>query len=323
MRFGVLGNAKIARTQVIPAIVEAGHAVTALGSRGSANPWSDAPNMRWTTYDGVINDPEVDAVYIALPNHLHAKWSVAALRAGKHVLCEKPYALTTDEAVAVRAAMTASGCCFMEGFMVRHHPQWQWLATQPLGDVRQIQVVFNYDNQNPNNIRNHPEMGGGALWDIGCYAVFAGHWLMGRTPDTCGLRLERHPEWGIDIHSHGWLHWAANATAPSATLQFAVSMQTAKSQSVHVAGTTGWAQLHAPFNPVNGSAIHPVGATAIWAPSGGLHHEATVQHFEPCNAYVRMVTDFVHAAKNAPATGFKDSEAIQDTLLRLFKSATA
>ena len=248
MRFGVLGNAKIARTQVIPAILEAGYPVTTIGSRGPANPWPGAPTMQWTSYEGVIADPAVDAVYIALPNHLHAHWSVAALRAGKHVLCEKPYALTTEEAAAIRDAMTASGRCFMEGFMVRHHPQWQWLATQPLGDVRQVQVVFNYDNQNPDNIRNHPDMGGGGLWDIGCYAVFAGHWLLGRAPDTCGLHVERHPEWGVDIHSQGWLRWDATATTNSVCLQFAVSMQTAKSQSVHVAGTTGWAHLHAPVN---------------------------------------------------------------------------
>ena len=95
MRFGVLGNAKIARTQVIPAILEAGYPVTTIGSRGPANPWPGAPAMQWTSYEGVIADPAVDAVYIALPNHLHAHWSVAALRAGKHVLCEKPYALTT------------------------------------------------------------------------------------------------------------------------------------------------------------------------------------------------------------------------------------
>ena len=321
MRFGVLGNAKIARTQVIPAILEAGYPVTTIGSRGPANPWPGAPAMQWTSYEGVIADPAVDAVYIALPNHLHAHWSVAALRAGKHVLCEKPYALTTEEATAIRDAMTASGRCFMEGFMVRHHPQWQWLATQPLGDVRQVQVVFNYDNQNPDNIRNRPDMGGGALWDIGCYAVFAGHWLLGRAPDTCGLHVERHPEWGVDIHSQGWLRWDATATTHSACLQFAVSMQTAKSQSVHVAGATGWAHLHAPFNPVNGNAVNPVRATATWSPNGGLHHEAQTHHFEPCNAYTRMVTDFVNTAQHAPSTGLRDSEAIQRTLLRLFKSA--
>jgi hypothetical protein len=100
-------------------------------------------------------------------------------------------------------------------------------------------------------------------------------------------------------------------------------MQTAKSQSVHVAGNTGWAHLHAPFNPVNGSAGHPVGATAAWSPNGGLHHEAETHHFEPCNAYTRMVTDFVDTAQHAPNTGLRDSEAIQNTLLRLFKSSNA
>ena len=94
MRFGILGNAKIARTQVIPAMLQAGHTPVAIGSRGPKAPWADAPDMRWTDYAGVLADASVDAVYIALPNHLHAHWSVAALRAGKHVLCEKPYTLT-------------------------------------------------------------------------------------------------------------------------------------------------------------------------------------------------------------------------------------
>jgi hypothetical protein len=201
MRFGVLGNAKIARTQAIPAILEAGYSVTTIGSRGPANPWPGEPAMQWTSYEGVIADDAVDAVYIALPNHLHAHWSVAALRAGKHVLCEKPYALTTEEAAAIRDAMTTSGRCFMEGFMVRHHPQWQWLATQPLGDVRQVQVVFNYDNQNPDNIRNRPDMGGGALWDIGCYACLlaTGYWGVRPIPAVCMSN---------DTPSGGWIFTA-------------------------------------------------------------------------------------------------------------------
>jgi predicted dehydrogenase len=321
MRFGILGNAKIARTQLIPAILEAGHTVTVIGSRGEANPWAGAPTCRWTDYDGVLNASDVDAVYIALPNHLHADWSVKALRANKHVLCEKPYALSLTEITAVRDAMTASGRCFMEGFMVRHHPQWQWLATQPVGDVRQVQVVFNYNNQNPDNIRNHADMGGGAMWDIGCYAVFAGHWLMGRAPDHVTLNAERHPDWGVDIHSHGLLRWASQDATPSASLQFSVSMQTAKSQSVHIAGTQGWVQLHAPFNPAHGNVANPVHATATWAPEGGLHHEAMDHTFEPCNAYARMVEDFVHTATHDPASGIRDSEAIARTTLRLLESA--
>ena len=320
MRFGILGNAKIARTQVIPAMLQAGHTPVAIGSRGPKAPWADAPDMRWTDYAGVLADASVDAVYIALPNHLHAHWSVAALRAGKHVLCEKPYALTPEEAHAVRNAMQAAGRCFMEAFMVRHHPQWQWLASQPLGDIRHIQVVFNYDNRDADNIRNQAALGGGALWDIGCYGVFAGHWLMGRAPDAVALRTERHPVWGIDTTSDAVLRWHATDSQPSAHLQLAVSMQTSKSQSVYAVGTQGWAHLHAPFNPAHGDVTNGTQATATWAPTGGLHHEAITRQFAPANAYANMVSDFVHTATNHPGDGLRDSEAILQTLSALWAS---
>ena len=317
MRFGILGNAKIARTQVIPAILEAGHIPLTIGSRGEPSAWPGAPSMRWTDYAGVLSDPNVQAVYIALPNHLHTQWTVAALHAGKHVLCEKPMALSVQESHQIQEAMQATGKLAVEAYMVRHHPQWHWLKTEAkLGAIRQIQVVFNYDNRDPNNIRNAIAVGGGALWDIGCYAVFAGHWLMGRGPDHVSASMQRHPKWGTDIHTQGTLHWQ-DVTAGDTHLQFMVSTQSAKSQSVCVVGEAGWAQLHAPFNPRH----NPYSSTATWAPSGGLHHEAQQVVFEPCNAYTNMVNGFAAQIGNGQALDARASTVITHTLTRLIDAS--
>ena len=310
VRFGVLGDAKIARTQLVPAIQAAGHQVVAVGSRQTQPAaWAQALGADWVDYEGLIQHPDVDAVYIALPHHLHAEWSVRALRAGRHVLCEKPMALSMQDAEAVFAAQAQSGRVFLEGYMVRHHPQWQWLKDLDLGALRHIQVHFTYDNRDPNNIRNIASMGGGSLWDIGCYAVFAGHWLMG-TPERLALHSEIHPEWNVDIHSQGQLVWAQGGARTE--LAFFVSTQTAKQQSVVVTGERGWARLDVPFNP-------PEQTTALYS-AGGLSHEATLHTFEPCNAYATMVRDFAAAIAGAElpeGCTQADSQAIMATLCAL------
>lgn len=314
LRFGVLGDAKIARTQLVPAIQAAGHRVVAVGSR-QAQPasWAQALDAAWVDYAGLIQHPDVDAVYIALPHHMHAEWSVRALRAGRHVLCEKPMALSMGEADAVGAAQAESGCVFLEGYMVRHHPQWQWLKSLDLGALRHIQVNFTYDNRDPNNIRNVASMGGGALWDIGCYAVFAGHWLKG-APDAWALRSEVHPEWEVDIHSRGKLVWGQDGARTE--LAFFVSTQTAKQQTVLITGERGWARLDVPFNP-------PESTTVLYS-SGGLSHEATLKTFESCNAYANMVHDFAAAVAGSTLPDgctMADSRGIMATLCALQASA--
>ncbi|MEZ7814591.1 MAG: Gfo/Idh/MocA family oxidoreductase [Burkholderiaceae bacterium] len=316
MRFGIVGNAKIARTQVIPAMVEAGHTPITMGSRGPMAAWDGAPSMRWTDYAGVIADPNVEAVYIALPNHLHTPWTVAALHAGKHVLCEKPISLSIEESAQIQAAMQATGKHAVEAYMVRHHPQWAWLRQVDLGAIRQIHVLFNYDNRDALNIRNRFAIGGGALWDIGCYAVFTGHWLMGTSPNHVHAHMQRHPDWGVDIHTQGTMRWDT-ADQAHTHLQFMVSTQSAKSQSVQVIGDKGWATLDAPFNPQHG----PSGTSAAWAPNAGLHHEAELITFEPCNAYTRMVSDFVATVHSSAAPSLDDSVAITANLCALHQSA--
>jgi predicted dehydrogenase len=308
LRFGVLGNAKIARAQVVPAMLQAGQTVVAVGSRSSDRAeWAQALGARWCSYEAVLQDPQVEAVYIALPHHLHAQWSALALQAGKHVLCEKPMALSRAE-----KAQAASGCVFAEAYMVRHHPQWAWLRQLDFGPIRHIHVSFAYDNRDPANIRNQAHMGGGALWDIGCYAVFAGHWLLG-SPDRVALQRTLHPQWGTDIHSHGQLFWGQGPDA--ARLDFFVSTQSAKQQQLTVVGQGGWARLESPFNP-------PEVATVHWSPSG-LAHEAQTLQLPPCNAYAVMVADFVRTVAGEPPPlggAWADSDAIQACLSELLAS---
>ena len=310
MKFGILGWGKIARTQLAPAILEAGHEITLVGSRepGAAR-LPELPSVHWATYEAVLAEPEVEAVYIALPNHLHVPWTLRALEAGKHVLCEKPMALTVAEVDAVQVVAVASQRHMQEAFMVRHHPQWQLLRELPLGALRSVQVGFAYDNRDPANIRNRAEWGGGALWDIGCYAVFAGIWLFGREPDRVQLRVTAHPEWGTDIHAHGALGWGDDAC-----LQFYVSTQAARHQSLRAAGANGWAELLVPFNaPVQVSVRHCL--------QGGISDDAITETLAPENQYVEMVRAFATAAHQGVVTDLRESRAVAQTLVRLRHSA--
>jgi predicted dehydrogenase len=307
MRFGILGWGKIARTALAPALDQTGHPLVAIGSRApSAATLPERPGARWLDYAGVISDPEVDAVYIALPNHLHVPWTLAALAAGKHVLCEKPWGLNLAEVQAVQAALRPGGPHAQEAFMVAHHPQWHWLRGLDLGPLRHVQVAFSYDNRDPANIRNRADMGGGALMDIGCYAIWAAHWLRADTPVEATLRQTLHPQWGTDVHSHGALRWADGAE-----LHFSVSTQSARHQSVTVVGERGWVQLDAPFNPPPTFEVRHV------LQGGGPAASAQVQAFGPVNQYAEMVRDFVNAAESGRPSDLSASLAIAQTMERL------
>lgn len=307
MRFGILGWGKIARTQLAPAIIQAGHEVVAIGSRSpeaATLAWSEAhAPVRWTGYEGVLNDPRVEAVYIALPNDAHVPWALKALAAGHHVLCEKPMALSLADVDRLSHAAHTAQRHLHEAYMVLHHPQWAALKTLDVGAWRHIQAAFSYDNRDPANIRNQAALGGGALWDIGCYAVLLGHWLMDRAPDRVRCHQRRHPDWGTDTHTQGELRWG-DATV----LQFSVSTQVARHQSALAVGETGWVALDAPFNPP---------PQAPWRASEGL----SLPHLPTLNQYAAMVHDFVARAEAGIPTDLRLSRGVTDTLLRLHAAA--
>jgi predicted dehydrogenase len=307
MRFGILGWGKIARTQLAPAIAQAGHEVVAIGSRSptaATMAWSEEqPPVRWTGYEGVLNDPRVDAVYIALPNHEHVAWSLKALAAGHHVLCEKPMALTLEDVDRLSQAAHTAQRHLHEAYMVLHHPQWAALKALDVGAWRHLQVTFSYDNRDPANIRNQAALGGGALWDIGCYAVLLGHWLMERAPDAVRCHQTRHPDWGTDIHTQGELSWS-NASV----LQFSVSTQSVRHQSALAVGEHGWVALDAPFNPP---------PQAPWRASEGL----SLPNTPTINQYAAMVHDFAAKSEAGVPTDLSLSRDVTQTLLRLHAAA--
>jgi predicted dehydrogenase len=181
VRWGILSTAKIGLEKVIPAMQKGQYSlIDAIASRNLVRAQKAAEKLNipksYGNYEQLLADPDIDAVYIPLPNHLHVPWSRKALQAGKHVLCEKPIGLTLSEAQELlRESKQYPQLKIMEAFMYRHHPQWQlakkWIEEGKIGDLQAIQSFFSYHNLDPNNIRNKADIGGGGLMDIGCYCI--------------------------------------------------------------------------------------------------------------------------------------------------------
>ena len=251
VRWGVVGVAKIAVEKVIPAMQRGAHSeVVAIASRDLAKAQSAASElglaMAYGSYDEMLRDPGIDAIYNPLPNHLHVPVSTAAAEAGKHVLCEKPLGLNADEARDLIAARDRAGVKIGEAFMVKTHPQWlraqEIVRSGEIGDLRAVMGAFSYFNNDPANIRNKPEWGGGALFDIGCYTIIASRMLFGEEPKrVCGL-VERDPALGIDRLSSALLDF------PSGQAVFTVSTQFVPYQRVQAFGTKGRVEIEIPFN---------------------------------------------------------------------------
>ena len=209
IRWGILSTANIGRKKVIPGIRGAARcSVDAIASREPGRAAAVAAELdiprAYGSYEELLADPEIDAVYIPLPNHLHAEWTKAAARAGKHVLCEKPLAMNADEAADMVAVCEAEGVRLMEAFMYRLHPSWvatrELVTSGRIGRLMSVDSWFSYFNDDPTNIRNIAEVGGGGLFDIGCYTDQpVSRFLFGAEPRTVDARLERDPATGVDI----------------------------------------------------------------------------------------------------------------------------
>lgn len=198
------------------------------------------------SYEALLADPEVDVIYNPLPNHLHVPWSIRALEAGKHVLCEKPIAVSAAEARTLLAARDRTGRLVQEAFMVRMHPQW--LAVRDLvrsgriGEPKAIHGFFSYSNRDPANVRNNPEWGGGGLLDIGCYPVTLSRFLWDQEPRRVTALLERDPDFGVDRLASALLDFPAGQSS------FTCSTQLVAYQRMQVFGTTGRIDIEIPFN---------------------------------------------------------------------------
>lgn len=252
VRWGILGVAKIATEKVIPAMKHAsGVEVIAIASRSAEKARQAAARLglpkSFGSYDELLQDPDIDAVYIPLPNHLHVPWSIRCLEAGKHVLCEKPIGLSVAEAEQLLAAgRKHPRLKLMEAFMYRHHPQWvaakRLVSEGKIGELKTIQTLFSYCNHNPDNVRNQAEIGGGGLMDIGCYAISLSRFLFGGEPRRVLAQIEYDPQFRTDRLASGIMDFAAG------TATFTCGTQIAPFQRVQIMGGEGRIEIGIPFN---------------------------------------------------------------------------
>ena len=251
IRWGVLGVAKIATAKVIPAMQRGSLSeVTAIASRDAAKAAQAAKDLgipkSYGSYEELLADPDIDAIYNPLPNHLHLPWSIKAAEAGKHVLCEKPIALSVEETRELIAARDRTGMKIGEAFMVHLHPQWlralEVLRSGEIGEIRAFNFVFSYNNRDAANIRNKPELGGGAIMDIGCYPIHTSRWMFGAEPLRVSSLVERDPVFRTDRLSSAILEF------PRGHAVFTCSTQMSPYQRALIFGTEGRIEIEIPVN---------------------------------------------------------------------------
>jgi predicted dehydrogenase len=251
VRWGILGTANIAVSKVIPAMQRGERCdVLAIASRdldrGRAAAAALGIPCAFGSYDELLADPEIEAVYIPLPNHLHVPWSIRAAEAGKHVLCEKPIALSATEVGDLVIARDKAGVLMGEAFMVRTHPQWlavrELIAEGRIGDLRLVTCTFSYFKRDANNIRNRDDYGGGGLMDIGCYAVNLSRWLFDEEPMEVIADVELDPDLRIDRLTSGMMRF------PGGQATFTCATQLVPHQRMQIFGTTGRIEVEIPFN---------------------------------------------------------------------------
>ncbi len=251
LRWGVLGVANIAVVKVIPAMQRGEWSeITAIASRDLAKAQSAARKLgipkAYGSYEGLLADPEIDAIYNPLPNHLHVSWSIKAAEAGKHVLCEKPIGLSVAEAKQLRDARDRTGVKIGEAFMVRTHPQWlkalELVQSGRIGDLRSILGFFSYSLADPTNIRNIFEWGGGGVMDIGCYPIFTSRFIFGAEPRRVVAVVERDPQMKIDRLTSAILDF------PSGQSILTCATQLVPYQRMQIFGTRSRIEIEIPFN---------------------------------------------------------------------------
>ena len=318
--WGVLGVANIAVKKVLPAMQRGEWCeIAAIASRDLKRAEEAAKELgikkAFGSYEELLADPEIEAVYNPLPNHLHVPWSIKAAEAGKHVLCEKPISLTVPEAISLLRARDRTGVKIEEAFMVRTHPQWSkaidLVRTGQIGAVRSVAGYFSYFNRDPKNIRNIPEYGGGALMDIGCYLIYTSRLIFGEEPKRVLGIIERDPEMQTDIITSGILDF------PSGQAIFTCSTQVAPYQRVQIIGTRGRIEVEIPFN------APPDKPCRIFKDQGDdlSGRSAEILEFEVCDQYTIQGDLFSKAIREqtelaVPLEGSIRNMAVIDALFR-------
>ena len=324
VEWGVLGVANIAVKKVIPAMQRGEWSqVGAIASRDLEKARRAAEQLgirkAYGSYEELLADPEVEAIYNPLPNHLHVPWSIKAAEAGKHVLCEKPISLTVEEALPLLDARKRTGRKIEEAFMVRTHPQWQSVLSLTkagrLGTVRSVMGYFSYYNRDSKNIRNKVEYGGGGLMDIGCYLIYTSRLIFGEEPTRVFGLIGSDPEMRIDVLTSGILDF------PSGQSVFTCSTQVVPYQRVQVFGTRSRLEVEIPFN------APPDRPCRIFVDDGAdlTGRSAEVLEFETCDQYTIQGDLFSKSIREGteppvPLEGSIRNMAVIEALVRSAKS---
>jgi predicted dehydrogenase len=293
LRWGILGTSNFARNKILPALKDCECAsVSAIASRSLEKAQAVARMFNvakaYGSYEDLLADPDIDVIYNPLPNHLHVPWTIKALEAGKHVLCEKPIALSVVEAqTLLEAAERHPHLKVMEAFMYRFHPQWQRAKQIVLGggigDLRTVHSSFSYFNNDPGNIRNQTAAGGGGLMDIGCYCISLSRFLFEAEPNRVLGIVEYDPRFQTDRLASGILDFGRG------TATFTCSTQLLWYQGVHIFGTTGCIEIEIPFN------APPDKPCRLWHQQGTGVEEI---QFDICNQYSIQADQFSLAVLN-------------------------
>ncbi|MFN0112659.1 MAG: Gfo/Idh/MocA family protein [Blastocatellia bacterium] len=318
IRWGVLSTSKFAQNKIIPAVKHCQHAeITAIASRDLSNAQEAAERFgfpkAYGTYEELLTDAEIDAIYNPMPNHMHVDWSVKALEAGKHVLCEKPIGLSSAEGQRlVDAAKQHPQLKVMEAFMYRLHPQWQrakqLVDEGKIGQLRTIQSFFSYFNTDASNIRNKAGIGGGGMMDIGCYNVSLSRFIFNAEPKRVFGIAEFDPQFQTDRLASGVLDFG-NGTAT-----FTCSTQLTPYQRVNIFGTEGRVEIEIPFN------APPDKPCRMWHQQDDKIEEIV---FDICDQYTIEFDQFSLAVLNDTAvpTSLEDAVANMKVIEAVFESS--
>lgn len=320
VKWGILGAARIGLEKVIPGMLKGTNVeVAAIASRELGKAEEAAARLgipkAYGSYEELLADPEIEAVYNPLPNNLHVSWTLRAVQAGKHVLCEKPMAMDARDAEALRACPPDR--LVMEAFMVRFHPQWirarEIVRSGRLGEVRALQMLFAYNNPDPANIRNRLETGGGALMDIGCYAMVGARYLLEADPVRVIALIDRDPVFGTDRLSSAIMDFGGGRH-----LTFAVSTRTARYQRFQVLGNDARLEIVVPVNAPQGE------ATRLLLDDGSAvdGSSAVAEIIDPCDQYTLQAEAFGRATRGEETLpwGIEDSILNMRILDALFRS---
>lgn len=311
VRWGIISTADIGVTKVIPAIQQAENCeVVAIASRDAERAAAAARRLgigaSYGSYEELLAVDEIDAVYIPLPNDGHAEWTIRAARAGKHVLCEKPLAMSAAQAEEMARACASAGVKLAEAFMYRHHPSWveavRLVRDGAIGKLQAVQSFFSYFNDDPTDIRNRVEHGGGGIMDIGCYNINLSRMLFDSEPIRIEASVRRDPEMGIDIVSSALLEFAGGGQST-----FTCSIRAEPYQRVHIFGTSGRIEIEIPFN------IPPDRETRIFVTSGGEPPVAPATEtivFEPADQYSIQASSFARAVLEGAEVAVPVDDAI-------------